>query len=106
MDGQAEIHKLKLHSCLHRNSIHVHLSVVHSGSHEDQLYIHPSDRMEEAVRIAIEKMSRSTNAEHAVAEKPNRVWKHAYLATSASRTPAIVGKTELAVRKPLDYPFG
>jgi hypothetical protein len=64
--------------------------------------------MEDAVRIAIEKMmSQSTNQDQAVAEHPMMriVWKP-YLATSASRTPAIVGKTELAVRQPLDYPFG
>lgn len=62
--------------------------------------------MEEAVRIAVEKMmSHSTNQDQAVVEKKRIVWKP-YLATSASRTPAIVGKTELAVRQPLDYPFG
>ena len=62
--------------------------------------------MEEAARIAIEKMV-STNDEKAVADHPKRriIWKP-YLATSASRTPAIVGETELAVRQPLDYPFG
>ena len=79
---------------------------LHSGSHEDQLYIHPSDKMEDTVRIAIEKMrSRSTNRDHAIAGERRIIWKP-YLATSASRTPAIVGKTELAVRQPLDYPFG
>lgn len=79
-----------------------------TGSHEDQLYIHPSDKMEDAVRIAIEKMmSGSTSKDQAVADLSKRriIWKP-YLATSASRTPAIVGKTELAVRQPLDYPFG
>ena len=62
--------------------------------------------MEEAVRIAVEKMmTHSSNQDLAVVEKKRIVWKP-YLATSASRTPAIVAKTELAVRQPLDYPFG
>lgn len=65
--------------------------------------------MEEAVKIAIEKtISRSyRNDDHALVEQPRGriIWKP-YLVSSPSRTPAIVGKTELAVRKPLDYPFG
>ena len=77
-----------------------------SGSHEDQLYIHPSNKMEDAVKIAIEKMaSQSSNPDRAVTMKSRIIWKP-YIATSASRTPAIVGKTELAIRQPLDYPFG
>lgn len=80
----------------------------HSGSHEDQLYIHPSDEMQDAIRIGIERMtSHATNGGQTVLDHRKRriTWKP-YLATSASRTPAIVGKTELAVRKPFDYPFG
>jgi hypothetical protein len=62
--------------------------------------------MEDAVKIAIKKMtSHSSNPDKSVAVKSRIIWKP-YLATSASRTPAIVGKTELAIRQPLDYPFG
>lgn len=64
--------------------------------------------MKEAVSIAIAKMtSGSSDKDHALADPRKRlIWKP-YLATSSSRTPAIIGQTELSVhQRPLDYPFG
>ena len=66
--------------------------------------------MEESVKEAIEKsMSQAVHGrrDHALVEQSRKriIWKP-YLATSASRTPAIVGKTELTVQRTLDYPFG
>ena len=72
------------------------------GRHEDQVYIHPSDDMKSVVRIELDKITLN-NDDKAVARRT--IWKP-YLATSASRTPSIVGKTELAIRRPWDYPFG
>ncbi|XP_046850195.1 eukaryotic translation initiation factor 2-alpha kinase 3-like isoform X2 [Xenia sp. Carnegie-2017] len=71
------------------------------GRHEDQVYIHPSDDMKSVVRIELDKITLH-NDYKAVARRT--IWKP-YLATSASRTPSIVGKTELAIRRPWDYPF-
>ncbi|XP_028391246.1 eukaryotic translation initiation factor 2-alpha kinase 3-like isoform X2 [Dendronephthya gigantea] len=102
-----EMDLLKISVPPHSLNENVEMPLYYIGSHEDQLYIHPSDKMKEAVRIAIDKMtSSSSDDDHALVDPRKRlIWKP-YLATSSSRTPAIVGQTELSIRqRPLEYPF-